>query len=257
VLWKEWSANEFGLSYETIARRMRDARDPIAADDRREQDRERKDQEKVSENAKADTAPVISSQIDPTARTSDPAPVAPTPLAKSMFDELVTAWELADTAEHVRFLEYLASKGYRLKAAATAAPPLAPIEPATVVEAQPTKAAPSPAAAPPLATSAEPNRLFTIWSNLKPNTQKCLVAWVKADFPNDFPMIDNIATMKDSAAPFRELATRCNDTEVAGFLKLACQADVGAALATTFDGLPLATPTPKSAFAAREKTEAL
>jgi len=90
--WKEWSATEFGVSYETIARRMRDAKDPAAADERREDQRER--DQKVSRNRNLDTPPPVKgSPVDPTDETK---PVEAEPITAT-----VTGTTVQDHDGHV------------------------------------------------------------------------------------------------------------------------------------------------------------
>jgi hypothetical protein len=66
---------------------------------------------------------------------------------------------------------------------------------------------------------ASENRLFALWKNLKPNTQKRCVRWIEDDCPDPYPLLDDHG-FREAAAPFRALAKQCTEAEIDAFVEL-------------------------------------
>ena len=192
--------------------------------------------------------PKVSQESVPSEGLHDPALPANNP---GVYEELIAAWDLTTTTEQARFIQeriamldsvaearrlveqfsqaehdaFVAWFEHRLSSSAvvpevaTAPEPIAAPIPATP-EPEPTSDAPSASDEPP-AVPPRAQEMFDMWSGLKQNTRGRLVKWIEDDCPAEYPTIDNIGSMKDSARPFRELVSRTIDeTAIEAFLKL-------------------------------------
>lgn len=233
VTWSRWCSANVKRSDREIRRLLAIGRsgDPEAEAERQRQAAREGMQRTRAERTNVSPADTVAEVVDPTDETPEPAPatepiVDPSenmgPVQQSFLDQIKEAIAECMSTEDQEDLLFWLDDLIKAKAAEAAPGEATVAETSVEPTATPPEAVSPVSEAPTIAqVDHDDNRLYAIWKDLKPNTQKRLIAWVHADFPNAYPAIDDIPSMADSAQPFRDLAAHCTDEEVDEFLSLA------------------------------------